>query len=70
MYGNSFLCDSVCAVCWVEKSARSKSLSEVTTQIQDIIKFYIYDMIKVLSLFLNLYLLKRNLYPLKSGHTL
>ena len=43
MSRNSFLRDSVNSVCWVEKSARSKSLSEVTTQIQDIIKLYIYD---------------------------
>ena len=41
MSGNSFLRDSVCAVCWVKKSARSKSLSEVTTRIQDIIKLFI-----------------------------
>ena len=43
MSGNIFIRDSVCAVCWVEKSARSKSVSEVTTRIQDIIKLYIYD---------------------------
>ena len=42
MSGNRFLHDSVCAVSWAEKSARSKLLSKATTGIQDIIKLYIY----------------------------
>ena len=72
MSRNSFLRDSVCAVYWVEKSARSKSLSEVTTRIQDIIKFYIYDGYdKSIMCFPNVICgsCKRNLYLLKSGHT-
>ena len=72
MSRNSFLRDSVCAVCWVEKSARSKSLSEVTTRIQDIIKLYIYDGYdKDIMSFPNVICgsCKRNLYLLKSGHT-
>ena len=68
MPGNSFLCDLVCAVCWVEKSPRPKLLSEVTTRIQDIIKLYIYDGYdKCISTFPNV--ICGNLYLRKSGHT-
>ena len=72
MSGNSSLRDSVCAVCWIEKSARSKLLSEVTTRIQDIIKLYIHDGYdKNIMSFPNVTCgsCKRNLYLLKSGHT-